>query len=176
MNDVYEYEVKNQATEETHDLTWKTPPMWRGKTTGTSQQQSHYLKSFGLHAYGGLRSGPSLRRRASAPLRQKPDLYAGVNLEQLQHYLYSRILCCCKYIDTSIECGYFMLLQVYIHRVYIFTEAIPIIQQHKPMIFLSFLCTPTVHMFTSWSDSLCYKRWSWIYFLYLKKHPNLAGL
>jgi hypothetical protein len=24
------------------------------KTTGTSQQQSHYLKSFGLHAYGGL--------------------------------------------------------------------------------------------------------------------------
>ena len=27
MNDVQEYEVKNQATEETHDLTWKTPPM-----------------------------------------------------------------------------------------------------------------------------------------------------
>jgi len=28
--------------------------MRRGKTTGTSRQQSHYLKSFGLHAYGGL--------------------------------------------------------------------------------------------------------------------------
>ena len=27
INDVYEYEVKNQATEETHDLMWKTPPM-----------------------------------------------------------------------------------------------------------------------------------------------------
>ena len=27
MNDVQEYEVKNQATEKTHDLTWKTPPM-----------------------------------------------------------------------------------------------------------------------------------------------------
>jgi hypothetical protein len=37
-------------TAETHYLTWKTPPMRRGKTTGTSQQQSHYLKSFGLHA------------------------------------------------------------------------------------------------------------------------------
>ena len=32
-----------------------------------------------------LRSGPSLRRRASASLRQKPGLYLGVNLEQLQH-------------------------------------------------------------------------------------------
>jgi hypothetical protein len=32
-----------------------------------------------------LRSGPSLRRRASASLRQKPGLYPGVNLEQLQH-------------------------------------------------------------------------------------------
>ena len=31
-----------------------------------------------------LRSDPSLRRRASAPLRQKPGLYLGVNLEQLQ--------------------------------------------------------------------------------------------
>ena len=29
--------------------------------------------------------GPSLRRRASASLRQKPGLYSGVNLEQLQH-------------------------------------------------------------------------------------------
>ena len=31
-----------------------------------------------------IRSGPSLRRRVSAPLRQKPGLYLGVNLEQLQ--------------------------------------------------------------------------------------------
>ena len=30
------------------------------------------------------RSGPSLRRRASASLRQKPGLYPGINLEQLQ--------------------------------------------------------------------------------------------
>jgi hypothetical protein len=94
-------------TAETHDLTWKTPPMRRGKTTGTSQQQSHYLKSLGytpMAAYkriksprnpskgiyvpyrGGLR--PSLRLlRASASLRQKPGLYLAVNLEQLQHYL-----------------------------------------------------------------------------------------
>jgi hypothetical protein len=41
-------------TAETHDLTWKTPPMRREKTTGTSQQQSHNLKSFWLHACGGL--------------------------------------------------------------------------------------------------------------------------
>ena len=26
-NDVQKYEVKNQATEETHNLTWKTPPI-----------------------------------------------------------------------------------------------------------------------------------------------------
>jgi hypothetical protein len=50
-----EYEVKPKSiTAETHDLTWKTPLMRRGKTTGISQQQSHYLKSFGLHACGGL--------------------------------------------------------------------------------------------------------------------------
>jgi hypothetical protein len=43
-----EYEVKLKSiTAETHDLTWKTPPMRREKTTGTSQQQSHYLKSLG---------------------------------------------------------------------------------------------------------------------------------
>jgi hypothetical protein len=41
-------------TVETHDLTWKTPPMRRAKTTGTSQQQSYYLKSFGLYACDGL--------------------------------------------------------------------------------------------------------------------------
>jgi len=63
------------------------------KTTGTSQQQSHYLKSFGLHAYGGLQENqvstkPTLRPKppawASAPLRQKPGQYLEVNLEQLQ--------------------------------------------------------------------------------------------
>jgi len=78
--------------------------MRRGKTTGTSRQQSHYLKSFGLHAYSGLQenqvSGPSLWRRVSASLRQKPDQYPEVNLEQLQHahYLNSIIV---SYLYTT---------------------------------------------------------------------------
>ena len=36
----------------------------------------------------GVYTVPSLRRRASASLRQKPGLYPGVNLEQLQHLVY----------------------------------------------------------------------------------------
>jgi hypothetical protein len=40
-------------------FTWKTPPTWRGKITGTSQQQYHYLKSLGythMAAYKRIKS------------------------------------------------------------------------------------------------------------------------
>jgi len=105
-----EYEINQRRDTR---FTWKTPLMRREKTTGTSQQRSHYLKSLGYTpaaAYKRIKSprnpskgiyrtaggsapphppvcarGPSLRRRASASLRQKPGHYPEVNLEQLQH-------------------------------------------------------------------------------------------
>jgi hypothetical protein len=77
-------------TAETHDLTWKTPPMRRGKTTGTSQQQSHYLKRLGytpMAAYKRIKSPRNPSKGISATLRQKPGLYLAVNLEQLQQHV-----------------------------------------------------------------------------------------
>ena len=106
-----EYEINQRRDTR---FTWKTPPMRKGKTTGISQQRSHYLKSLGYTpaaAYkriksprnsskgiyrtaGGLRPPhpPCVCTRArpdgpasdSAALRQKPGYYPKVNLEQLQ--------------------------------------------------------------------------------------------
>jgi hypothetical protein len=39
-----EYDTKKINHREDTDLTWKTPPRRRGKTTGAGQQQSHYFR------------------------------------------------------------------------------------------------------------------------------------
>ena len=46
MNDV--------QAQQRHTIYVKNPFNVKGKTTGTSRQQSHYLKNFRLHVYGGL--------------------------------------------------------------------------------------------------------------------------
>jgi len=47
--------TQDQSTAETQDLTWKTPPMRRGKTMGVSQQTLlTIIKSWVTTPFGGL--------------------------------------------------------------------------------------------------------------------------
>ena len=72
------------APSEARSISWSE----FGTTPTNSTLRQIHLVSQGRDLMGRLqtplRSGPSLRRRASASLRQKPGLYLGVNLEQLQ--------------------------------------------------------------------------------------------
>ena len=45
---------KDQTVERHEDLTWKTPPMRRVKTTGASQQELHYIGCLCTTPSGGL--------------------------------------------------------------------------------------------------------------------------
>jgi len=90
------YGVWNQSTQR-HTIYVENPSNAKGKNHGHQPATISLSQEFGLHACGGLqenqvstkplRSGPSLRRRASASLRQKPGQYPEVNLEQLQQII-----------------------------------------------------------------------------------------
>jgi len=56
----------------------------KGKNHGHQPATISLSQEFWVTRLWRLTRESSLRRRASAPLRQKPSLYPGVNLEQLQ--------------------------------------------------------------------------------------------
>ncbi|KAL6598787.1 hypothetical protein ACP70R_046047 [Stipagrostis hirtigluma subsp. patula] len=66
-------------------LTWKTPPMRRGKNHGHQPATISLSQEFWLQRLWRLTRESSLRRRASASLRQKPGMNNTVNLEHIQH-------------------------------------------------------------------------------------------
>jgi hypothetical protein len=106
INDVQEYEV-NEINHR-HTIYVENPFNAKGKNYGhqpatISLSQEFWItrlwrltRESSLHETlarvyipATLRSGPSLRRRASALLRQKPGQYPEVNLEQLQQQLFA---------------------------------------------------------------------------------------
>ena len=77
MNDVQKYEVKNQATEETHDLTWKTLRCEGEKPRAPASNNLTISRVLGYTPMAAY-------KRISSPRNPKSGLYPGVNLEQLQ--------------------------------------------------------------------------------------------